>query len=212
VSRTAPIVVAERLTDLLGFLVLVALGGLTTAPEYAWVFWATLGLAGGVLAVAGSRRLGELACDGLARLPVVGRAAPRLRTASGSARVLLAARELAGPVVLATAGWTLECVGFWLVASALVEGGLGFAFCTYTYALAAVAGAVVIFTPGGLGVTEGAMTGLLAARYEAAGVVIASARARAVSATLVIRLCTLWFAMGVGMVAWWLFRKGEERA
>jgi hypothetical protein len=37
-------VVAERFTDLLGFLVLVAVGGLATAPEHAWVFWSTLGL------------------------------------------------------------------------------------------------------------------------------------------------------------------------
>lgn len=212
VSRTAPIVIAERFTDLLGFLVLVAVGGLATAPEYAWVFWVTLAVCAVALFALGSRALGEWGCDLLARLPVIGGLAPKARTAFESTRVLMAWRELPGATLLATFGWGLECTGFWLVASSLVEGGLPWLFCVFTFALSAVAGAVLIIAPGGLGVTEGTMTGLLRSRYLALGLAEEAARGRAVSATLVIRLCTLWFAMGVGLVALSAFRRRRARA
>lgn len=211
VSRTAPIVVAERFTDLLGFLVLVAVGGLATAPQHAWIFWATLALCAVLLAVLGSRRLGELACVLLEHLPMIGGLAPRARAAFASTRTLLAPRELALPTVLATLGWSLECTAFWLVADSLVSGDLPFLFAVYTFALSAVAGAVLIVAPGGLGVTEGTMTGLLSARYRAMGVARDAAAAYAVTATVVIRLCTLWFAMGVGMVALAAFRRARGR-
>jgi len=206
ISRTAPIVVAERFTDLVAFLVLVAAGGLATAPQHAWIFWATLAASGVGLAALSSRTVGELACSLVARLPLVGGFAGKARLALQSTRALMAPRELFGPILLATLGWSLECTGFWLVAGDLAPQGLPWLFCAYTFALSAVAGAVLVFAPGGLGVTEGTMTGLLRARYLGAGLAAEAARARAVSATLVIRLCTLWFAMGVGLVALSAFR------
>jgi uncharacterized membrane protein YbhN (UPF0104 family) len=82
--------------------------------------------------------------------------------------------------LLATAGWSLECTGFWLVANAFVPGSpITFAFATYTFALSAVAGAVLILFPGGLGVTEGVMTTLLATRYRALALTPETARASA---------------------------------
>jgi len=207
ISHTASIVVAERFTDLLGFLLLVAIGGLATAPENAWIFWATLGLCALLLVGVGSVRLGELGCSLLTKLPLVSGLAPRVRTALSSTRVLLAPRELLLPTLLATLGWGLECTGFWLIADSLVEADLPFLFAVYTFALSAVAGAVLILFPGGLGVTEATLTGLLSARYRALGVVPGAAAAKAVTATVVIRLCTLWFAMGIGMLALSIFSR-----
>ena len=73
------------------------------------------------------------------------------------------------PIALATCGWSLECLAFWRVASAFVPGGVPFAFATYTFALSAVAGAIAILFPGGLGITEASLTALLSARYAALG-------------------------------------------
>jgi uncharacterized membrane protein YbhN (UPF0104 family) len=72
---------------------------------------------------------------------------------------------------------------------------------TYAFALSAVAGAVVVIAPGGLGVTEGLQTGLLESGYRAAGLASGAIRGTALSVTLVTRLCTLWFAMAVGLLA-----------
>jgi len=200
-SRTAPIVVAERFTDLLGFLVLVAVGGLATAPEHAWVFWATLGLCGVVLGVLAWQPLGDGACSLLEKLPGVRALVPALRAAIMSTRVLMAPSQLLGPTLIATVGWGLECTGFWLIANSLTTADLPFLFAVYAFAISAVAGAVVMITPGGLGVTEGFLTALTSARYRSLGMPAAAAGGAAVSATVLIRLATLWFAMGLGMLA-----------
>jgi uncharacterized protein (TIRG00374 family) len=211
ISKSAPIVLAERFTDLVAFLVLVAVGGLTTAPQYAWVFWATLGLCALLLFGLSSRAAGALGVRLLARLPLVAKLAPRVEVMLASTRVLLSPALLPIPTLLATLGWSLECYGFLLVAGAFAPEGLSYAFATYTFALSAVAGAVLILFPGGLGVTEGTMSALLTPRYVAQGLAPELARARAASATILIRLATLWFAVGVGLVAWWVFRWRRRR-
>lgn len=211
VHRTAPIVLAERLTDLLGFLVLIAVGGLATQPDHAWIFWGTAAACLLLVAVIASPRLTGLACSTLEHLPVVGRVAHKAQDSFDSARILLAPQELLLPTVLATLGWGLECVGFYLVANGLLgpeaTGEVPFLFAVYTFALSAVAGAVMILAPGGLGVTEATLGGLLGARYGMLGMGEEAARAGATSATLLIRLCTLWFAVVVGLVALALFRR-----
>jgi uncharacterized protein (TIRG00374 family) len=213
VSRSAPIVVAERTTDLCAFLVLVALGGLATAPEHAWIFWSTLGLCAVLLALVASRKFSALACAAAARAPLVHALAPRLEVFLASARTLLSPASIPLPTLLATAGWSLECTGFWLVANAFVpESPIPFAFAAYTFALSAVAGAVLILFPGGLGVTEGVMTTLLSTRYRALGLAPEIARASAGAATILIRLATLWFAVLVGFVALFLFRRRHRRS
>ncbi len=216
VHVSAPIVVAERFTDLLALLALVGIGGLATVPENAWIFWSTLGLCGVLLTVFCSERLAGLACDLLERTPLPGQFAPRLaqraRGAFQSARVLLTPRELIVPTIVATFGWSLECFGFWLIANALAGGELPLLFAIYAFALSAVAGAVLILFPGGLGVTEGTLSGLLDARYRLLGVAPEAARAKAASATILIRLCTLWFAVGIGLAALALFSREQAAA
>ncbi len=207
VHKSAPIVVAERVTDLLGFLVLIAVGGIATQPEYAWVFWAALGLCAIVLALISSRHATSVALAILARTPLLRRIVPKASVSIESARVLLAPRELLVPTVIATIGWSLECAAFWLIANALAPGSIPILFAVYTFALSAVAGAVLILFPGGLGVTEASMGALLRRRYVVAGFTAEVASAKAVSATLLIRISTLWFAVGVGLVATFLFTR-----
>ena len=207
IHRSAPIVLAERFTDLLGFLVLLAVGGLLSMPQVGWVFWATLGLCAVLLVLAGSPRVAKLCVRLVSRLPLLHRLAGRVDGALEATRVLLRFRELPLPTLLATLGWGLECVAFWLVASAFSPEPLSLAFAAYTFALAAVAGAVLVVFPGGLGVTEASMGALLTAELVRRGLPESQAPAAAASATLIIRLCTLWFAVGVGLVATLVFAR-----
>lgn len=215
IARSAPMVVAERFTDLLGFLILVAVGGIASSPEHQWVFWATLGLCAFLLFLVGSRKVGHTVIALLSKLPLLHRFVSHAEEALESSRVLLRPRELPIPTLVSTFGWGCECYGFYLVCEALVPDGVTFLFATYTYALAAIAGAVLLIFPGGLGVTEASMGGLLTLRFkEVAGLAKDVAGAKALSATFLIRLCTLWFAVGVGMVALLLhqrLRSSRER-
>ena len=53
IARSAPIVLAERLTDLLGFLVLIAFT--STAADHAWISGAAFALTASLLVLVGSR-------------------------------------------------------------------------------------------------------------------------------------------------------------
>jgi uncharacterized protein (TIRG00374 family) len=66
--------------------------------------------------------------------------------------------------------------------------------CTFIYALTTVGGALS-FLPGGLGVTEGGMVGLLIAAGGAVD------RPTASAATILTRLATLWNAVALGAFA-----------
>jgi uncharacterized protein (TIRG00374 family) len=201
IARSAPMVMAERFTDLLGFLILLAIGGLASQPDYVWVFWATLGLCGVLLLLVSSTRFAAAVIGLTAKLPLVGKLSGEVDKALASTRELLAPRELLMPTVVSTLGWGLECFGFYLVSEALVPGGVDLLFAMYTFALSSIVGAVLIIFPAGLGVTEATMGGLLGARYRTAGLAADAAAAKALSAVFIIRLCTLWFAVLLGICA-----------
>ena len=78
------------------------------------------------------------------------------------------------------------------------QADLGVVPVTFIYSFATLFGAVTMM-PGGVGPTEGSMSGLLA--YEG------MALPDAVAATLVIRVCTLWFAVAIGAGALVVFRR-----
>lgn len=212
IHRTAPIVVAERFTDLLGYLILVAIGGIATMPDYAWVFWAGLLLCGAGLVLVGSKRFSDFTAGTFRKLPYVWRLAPRIEGSFESTRVLLSLREIPLPTLVSVVGWGCECLGFWLIANALVPEGhppVPVLFAIFTFAFSAVAGAVLIIFPGGLGVTEGSMGTLLRRKYTE---LVPSwtqdiARGPAAAAVILARLCTLWFAVIVGLIATVIFTR-----
>ena len=212
-SRSAPIVLAERVTDLFGFIILIAVTAGTSEHLEMAAFTALL--AAGVVFLVATRRGAQIALALAGRIPGLGSRTDELAATLDSARALLRPRELPFAVLLAAMGWGLECVGCWIIVTAALPASagavpaLGLVEVTYAFALAAVAGAVVVISPGGLGVTEGLLTGLLSRGYAAAGLAAGAARATALSATLVTRLCTLWFAMGIGLVALALHRRSR---
>jgi glycosyltransferase 2 family protein len=191
VSRTAGIVIAERLTDLLALLFLLALS--------AWeALDARLGLVALLLAIAlwsffafpaASRPL-------VATLERVGRAAlaRRLESFIASTAELLTPTLLLEGTAIATAGWALEAYALTLLASGL-GWQLGAADAFFVYATSTIAGALAMI-PGGLGVTEGSMTALL-------GRALPDCPApERIALTLLSRFTTLWWGVLLGILAY----------
>jgi uncharacterized protein (TIRG00374 family) len=207
IHHSAPIVVAERVTDLLGYLLLVAIGGLATMPDYQWIFWIVLLACGVGIALVGSTRISQVVTFAISRTPYLWRLASRVEGSFASTRVLLSPREIVMPTATSVLSWGCECVGFWLIADGLTDGDLPFLFAVFAYAFSAVAGAVLLLFPGGIGPTEGFLGALLRRKIvEVDGLSLDLARGHAGAAVLVTRVCTLWFGVGVGMLALALFR------
>ncbi len=153
ISRSAPMVVAERFTDLLGFLILVAVGGLASQPEYVWVFWATLGLCVFLLALVASRRVSRLLILTFEKLPLFHRFAPNVESALESSRELLSPRELPFATTVATLGWGCEAFAFYLICDALAPGAAPLLFAVYPFAPSPFLGVFLLISPAGLAPT-----------------------------------------------------------
>jgi uncharacterized protein (TIRG00374 family) len=202
-SRTAPVVIADRLTDLVA-LVVLSLVGVAQFPEYLPVVAVTLALVIGGVVVLGSPRLCFGLLRWLERAPVIGKFAAKAELLVESSAVLLRLRHLAILSALSVVGWGLECVGFWLILRGFagVEASLG--LCTFLWSTTTLIGALS-FLPGGLGATEGSLAVLVIRLASGA------TQATALASTLLIRLCTLWFGVAVGGVclAGLLLRQGR---
>jgi uncharacterized protein (TIRG00374 family) len=201
-ARTAPIVVAERLTDLLALaaIALVGVGALAGGERLAWVALALVGVA---VACVASETLAHAVIRLVGALPMVGRLAPKLREFYAATRTLLAPVPLLATTLLSIVAWLCECVAFWLVLRGFPGAAASLKLCAFIYATMTIAGALS-FLPGGLGVQEIGMVQLLVA--QAHGVTAATAAA----ATFVTRLCTLWFAVLVGVAALMLVQRRKR--
>jgi uncharacterized protein (TIRG00374 family) len=194
IARSAPIVLAERLTDLIAILILCVAGAVTF--RHGWIFMIVVSLLTLLLILSVTvRPFGEAILGLLARLPLVGRWDAKFREAYESTALVARWDRLLGPVLVSVAAWFCECVAFWLVVRGFGEKGLGLYTATFIYSFSTAAGALAMM-PGGLGVTEGGLTGLLLRiGPETLG------KGVAVGATILTRLATLWFAVAVGIVA-----------
>jgi glycosyltransferase 2 family protein len=199
IARSAPVVVAERVTDLLAVVLLALVGaalygiGLATA------------IAGGVVVLGG---LVVLSWPPLAAALINLATRPR-RLSRFRVRLHALHRELAQlirpwPLAWATAigavAWLAECVGFALIVNGFPGADVPLGLAILIYAVTTLAGALS-FLPGGLLVTEAGMTLFLV--RSARGV----ERATAGAATILTRLATLWFAVALGLVALALYRR-----
>lgn len=187
VSLTASVVMAERLTDVAGLLLLAALG-LTALPYGAALLGAVAGILVLALLALRSRRLGDAAPRLLEGRGPLARLAGPFRLFLGSGRTLLAPGALAFAVVLSVVSWFFECLALSVVLDGL-DVTVSLRAATFVYAFASLAGAVSMI-PGGLGIAEGSLAGLLVA--------LGASLPDAVAATLLIRAATLWLAVGLG--------------
>lgn len=196
-ARTAPIVLAERLTDVIAIVILVALGSLGFSGG---LIWAGLGLLVVILGMALilwppiiESFLGYLESRG-------GKMAswtPSLRASHVSLRVVASPSALLAPTLLSLLGWGGEGLGLYLLLGGF-EQGTSLPLSVFFYATATLAGALVP-VPGGLGVAEG----LMQSQLVELGQVTPGA---ATGAMLMIRVATLWWAVAVGFLALALLR------
>lgn len=179
---------SERLSDLFA-VVLLTLFGLTLYPDARPMI-----VVGIVLIVAGflvlsQRRLIER----LAKL-IPEQSSKLLGLVRHIFHVLLEAQRchkpgmLIGATLLSVIAWNAEALAFhWLLQ--WMGADIPLAFAVFVYALSMLAGALS-FMPGGLGGAEAVMVALLVWKGMPS--------ADAIAATVLIRLATLWFAVGIG--------------
>ncbi|MFH0824114.1 MAG: lysylphosphatidylglycerol synthase transmembrane domain-containing protein [Pseudomonadota bacterium] len=201
-TRVIGVLVVERLMDLWGVLVLCSFSFLLFDR------WRSLFLICAAVTVAG----GACLCMESLYRPLLERMS-KIRVLSWvsdkALGILLTGRDLMTPrifavgLVLSVVAWGLEAVCFYLIlqglglSATLLQANFAYSFSTLIGALSML--------PGGIGGAEAGMLGLLA--------IMGISYSSALPAVLLIRVCTLWFAVAVGAVltAWLLLRSRERR-
>jgi uncharacterized protein (TIRG00374 family) len=194
ISASAPIVLAERLTDGLGMLLLMGLG-LTFYPPAQPAFMALLVLSLLGIALVQRRALFDRALVLIEQVPFGARLAPRLSAMYDSTQMLLQWRILLVSTVISLVSWFGECVALYFVLLGLRQPPSLHLLLVATFVFAAsTLFGLVSFLPGGLGVSEASSAGLLT-------LLVPMSAGPATVATLIIRFCTLWFGVSLGAIA-----------
>ena len=201
VSRTSPVVIAERITDLIS-MVCIALIGLLLVQHRG----AALAVAAGAvfIALAMIFLLWEKAfkaCTGFfCRIEKVGRHREKLEGFQKNCACLLDGRSLAVSVPLGILSWGAEALVLCLVSMSLgLQPGLSVGVALLAHSAGTIAGAVSMI-PGGLGLTEvtiGAILTTVMSEPDAA------------ATTLVMRFATLWFAVVLGAAVLGIMKRSE---
>ncbi|MCL4861657.1 MAG: flippase-like domain-containing protein [Caldilineaceae bacterium] len=199
-SVTAPAVLAERLTDGLAMLVLASIG--LFAYPFATARWAAAIVFVGAVAAITIIQIRPLALPLLAlgrRLPVVKRFANQLFAFYESSYLIFRPRNLLIALTIGMISWAAEGVAYYLVLVGFgAPPGLESLFLAiFIFCISTVIGALFAM-PGGLGGVEGSLVFLSTS-------LLGLGLAPATAAALLIRFCTLWMGVGIGVVCFALW-------
>ena len=191
-ERTAPIVIAERLTDVIGVVLLIALGSLGFDGGLVWTLAGAACVAVGLALILWQRPLD--ACVALvARGPAWMRhLAPKFAAAVHCLRLVAGPGALLVPSLISVLAWGCEGVALHLI---LIGFGVhsSLPLAAFFYSTATLAGALIP-VPGGLGVTESMMQQQL---VRLGGIAVGVAT----TGMLLTRFATLWWAVFLGFAA-----------
>lgn len=204
VARSGPIVLAERVTDLAGLLLLGAIG-LFAVPNGTILAIASVVMVVFLFAVCTWRALGNVIIAAVSRVPKAAAFRGKLQTAYDALLTLAAPWPFFVGVVTSVIAWGFQCVSLNVFAWAFPAVSLSLQHGLVAYSAPLLLGTLA-FLPGGLGVTEASMAGVL---RHLGGPGMTPSVAAAV--TILVRLASFWLAIALGFLALALWRARRRR-
>jgi glycosyltransferase 2 family protein len=194
-ATTTSALVAERLTDIIAILSLMALGLGGISAGSAGNHTLGLGLIAGAIAIGlvvlSVERLSLGAIHIFGKIPVLKRIAPKLEDLYRGMRTCLSPVPFLLTSGVSFVAWGLECLGYVYVFRAMgIDASL--ATATFIYAAGTVVGGLLAILPGGVGAAEGSMVGLCMAKP------LSLTQPQALTSALLIRGATLWMGVLIG--------------
>jgi len=196
ISKTAPIIFAERFTDFLSLTFLSIVGVLYFRYSAVWVYFVLIFFIALVIIIS-NKKLAQYFIKKISRLSILKSHVSKIENLYDSAYILLQPKPIFFMLIVSVISWFFECFGFYLILFNF-DKSISIIWPTFVYALSSIAGAVSML-PGGLGVTEGSMSIILIK----GGI----SQETAVASTFIVRAVTLWFAVIIGSVFLYFFRK-----
>jgi uncharacterized protein (TIRG00374 family) len=196
ISKTAPIILAERITDFLSLLIIAITGAYLF--DYGGrrtiiiaVFFILL------IFVISNKKIALSVINFVEKFPYIKKYIHNIHLAYESSYQLLKPKPLLQMTLLSLVAWGFECTGYYIILLNFnINFGILWAF--FSYSFSTIIGAISML-PGGLGLTEGSLTFLLIEKKVATDIAVAT--------TFIIRVVTLWFAVLVGIFSLTLYQR-----
>jgi len=197
-GKTIPVVLAERLTDVIGLLLLSVFGVILFYEEgiyllvflfiiiIAFVFFVRTNFFIGKIFNFVKKRVSSYSED--------------IETVQTSLNKLMEPKGLLIMSLISSFAWSFECIGLSLVLWGFGES-LSIIKSTFIFSISTLAGAASMI-PGGLGVAEGSISGFL--KFFGFSSTIS------VWSSLIIR-STIWFATILGIVIYLIYRRRQKK-
>jgi len=196
VNRTIPIVFAERVTEFVALLLLVILG-LNLYNQNIIIIILSLFSIIILLLLLFNSRINNKLISLLSKSKKLEKYIEPISLTISNSKTLLQPKPFSLMVLFSLFIWIVECFGFYLILNQFnIDFSIIWSFFTYLFSI--FIGSVSML-PAGLGVTDGSLTFLLTQNGFSKEI--------AVSATLIVRIATLWFALIVGIIGMLGFKK-----
>ncbi len=196
ISKTAPIVFVERITDFLSLVILSLFGAVyynfgIVSSLIVGVFFII------VVALIGNKKISLKIIDIIANIKYLKKHAKKLHDAYESSYLMLKFKPLVLMILLSLVAWFFECIGFYYVLHNF-DKSIIVILPIFVYSFSTIIGSITML-PGGLGATEGSLTYLLH--------INGFSNEEALASTFIIRTVTLWFALVIGVFHLFYFQR-----
>ena len=196
ISKTAPIVFAERATDFLSLTILALAGAYFYDYGKNIIIIIAVVIISGLIIISNKNLFHKIILL-LSKIGFISKHVLKIETAYESSAKLLAFSPLILMTMLSVVSWGFECFGYYIILTNFnLKVDVMWAF--FSYSFATIVGALSMM-PGGLGVTEGSLTLLLVKKGLSEN--------NAFAATFIVRAVTLWFAVLVGAISVLFYQK-----
>lgn len=190
ISQTAPIILAERITEFLSLLLIAIAGIYFYEKGTILVVILTLLLLGLALLLS-NKKSSDWILLKLSNFKFIKKHVNNFSIVLSNSHKMLQPAPFFKMILLSLVSWFLEGFAFYLILIKFaVPISLEWSF--FIYAFSIIIGSVSMI-PGGIGVTEGSLTFLLIESGVTKNI--------AVLATFIFRVASLWFAVGIGILS-----------
>jgi len=196
ISKTAPIILAERITDFLSLLIIAIVGAIIFdyGGDITIIIAAFLTL---LIFIISNKKITLPIINFLEKMPLIKKYIHNIHSAYESSYQLLKIKPLILMTALSLVSWGFECFGYYLILLNF-NVDFGLLWASFSYSFSTIVGAISML-PGGLGLTEGSLTFLLVQKKVSLDISVAT--------TFIIRVVTLWFAVLVGIISLTIYQK-----
>lgn len=193
-SKTIPVVIIDRVTDLIGLIILSALG-ILYYKEGSYILLILIILFIGFFVAIKSKKISGKIISILENR--AGKYSKDVKSMHKTFEELMNPKNMTLMSFLSAFAWFFECLALFFVIIGFGES-ISVLISTFVFSFASLAGAVSMI-PGGLGVAEATFSGLL--QYFGLTSTIS------VGVAIIIRFGTLWYGAILGFIVYLLFKK-----